>query len=69
MFTAMNDKNKIEYKYYLRVPNEEEKYIGSLTERRKNPKRITKYSIMNYAKRFSISGVFEGRVYFVRVEI
>ena len=65
----MNDNKKVEYKYYLRVRNEEDQYIGSLTERRKNLKRITNYSIMNYAKRFSISGVFEDRVYFVRVEI
>lgn len=67
--TAMNGNFNFAYQFYRRVRNGEDQYIGSLTERRKNPERISCASIMNYAKLFAIMEVFEDRVYFVRVEI
>ena len=60
---------KVIYRFYRHVPHEEDQYIGSLTERRKNQERITHASIMNWAKIHAFKDVFEERIYFDRWEI
>jgi len=56
------------YEFYRRMPGGDDKLIGVLPERRKDPERITHQSIMNWAKLLVPEKVFEDRVYFVRVE-
>ncbi len=59
----------IAYEFYLR--NEEgDKLIGILPERRKDPKRITPESIMNWGRILTAStGMDAKKVYFVQVEV
>ncbi len=57
------------YQFYRRERSGADQYIGSLTERRKRPERITHFSIMNWAKLNARKDVFEDRVYFLRVQI
>ena len=64
----MNHKNLIAYEFYRRDRNGGDRYIGTLTEKRKKPERITHFSIMNWIKNIAFRDVFEERVYFVRVE-
>jgi len=59
------------YEFYRRVPNwdDEDRFIGLLPERRKDPQRITLQSIMNLAKFLAAEGdVLSGKIYFVRKE-
>jgi len=60
----------VAYEFYWRNGNGKEYLIGILPERRKDPQRITKESILNWAK-----GVLRGNpgadfnsVYFIQVE-
>jgi len=59
----------IAYEFYRRVSYGDDRLIGVLPERRKDPKRITKNSIMNWGKLVAPEDFFNERVYFVRVEI
>jgi hypothetical protein len=65
----MNNKNIFEYQFYRRNRYGEDQHIGTLTEKRKKPERITHFSIMNWVKDIAFKDVFEERVYFLRVEI
>ena len=65
----MNNNENIEYKFYRRCRRRDDKYIGSLAERRKNRQRITCASVMCYAKKFAVRELYEDRVYFVPVEL
>jgi hypothetical protein len=64
----MNKKKDVVYKFYRRVRNEDDQFVGALAERRKKTERITHASIMNWAKLLAPREVFEERVYFVREE-
>ncbi len=66
---AMNAGKNFVYRFYRRDRNGEDQFIGSLTERRKRPERITYASIMMWAKLLSPKDVLEERVYFDRWEI
>ena len=61
----------IAYEFYRRVPLGEDRLIGVLPERRKNPERITGESIMNWA-RMLVNPLPEEEffriVYFLRVK-
>jgi hypothetical protein len=62
----------IAYEFYRRVPNweDEDRLIGILPERRKNPGRITHQSIMNWAKLLvPEKDVIENRVYFNQIDV
>jgi hypothetical protein len=64
-------KNVIIYEFYRRVPKweDEDRFIGSLPERRKEPQRITHRSIINLAKLLAPENdVLKGKIYFVRKE-
>jgi hypothetical protein len=65
----MNQEKKFEYRYYVRAVQGEDKQIGSLLEKRRDPERITHASIMNYIKEIARAEVLHDRVYFVRLEI
>ena len=65
----MNNNEEITaYEFYRRVRNEEDQFFGTLPERRKDPKRITHASIMNWAKIIVPEDIFNDRVYFIRVK-
>lgn len=64
-------KNVMIYEFYRRVPNwvDEDRFIGLLPERRKDPQRITHQSIMNLAKLLAAEDdVLNGKIYFTRKE-
>ncbi len=59
----------IAYEFYLRVVCGEDRLIGVLPERRKDPERITHESIMNWAKLLAPEDFRKSKIYFVRAEI
>jgi len=65
----MNIKKDVAYHFYRRMRNGEDQFIGTLTEKRKKPERITHASIMHWAKLLFFEDVFKERVYFVTGEI
>ncbi len=67
----MNIKISVAYHFYRRYQSGKDIYLGTLTEKRKNPERITDASIMNWAKLNALTArdVFDERVYYLREEI
>ncbi len=66
----MNKNGKMTaYEFYRRNPNGEDRFIGILPERRKDPGRITHASIMNWARIIVPEDVLHDRIYFLRLEI
>ena len=62
----------IAYEFYRRAENgeDEDRLIGVLPERRKDPERITHESIMNWVKLLvSEKDVIENRVYFNQIDV
>ena len=59
----------ITYEFYRRVVCGEDRLIGVLPERRKDPERITHNSIMNWAKLLAPEDFLNNKIFFVRVEI
>jgi hypothetical protein len=59
----------VAYEFYCRDKAGEEHFIGILPERRANPKRMTKDSVLNWAWR--VVGNHSGvkNIYFVKVEM
>ncbi len=60
------------YEFYRCAENgeEEDRLIGVLPERRKDPQRITHQSIMNWAKLLvPEKDVIENRVYFNQIDV
>ena len=59
----------VAYEFYLRN-GERDTLIGILPERRKDPKRITPESIMNWGRILGDSaGIDANSIYFIQVEI
>ena len=61
----------IAYEFYRRASNweEEDRLIGVLPERRKDPKRITYQSIMNWVKLLvPPEDVLNDRIYFILIK-
>ena len=57
------------YEFYSRYEKGDE-LIGILPERRKDPRRITPESIMNWGRILADSaGIDANRIYFIRVEV
>jgi len=68
----MNNGKITAYEFYRRVGNGRDHFVGTLPERRINPARITKDTIMNWARMlFSNMGEeeFHRDIYFVEVKI
>ena len=59
----------VAYEFYWLNGEEKEHFIGILPERRKDPKRVTKKSIMNWVKNFLGDNKDIKNIYFVQVEI
>jgi hypothetical protein len=59
----------IAYEFYWRDKVEGDKLIGVLPERRKNPKRITHESIMNWVRNVLGDVVDINNVFFVQITL
>jgi len=59
----------IAYEFYWRDETGEEHFIGILPERRKDPERITKESILNWGEKVIGDSSDVNNLYFVRVEM
>ncbi len=59
----------VAYEFYFDEGREEDTLIGILPERRKDSKRATRKSIMNWAKKIFESKEIIKNVYFLEVEI
>ena len=57
------------YEFYWRNDKEKEHLIGILPERRKNPERITRKSIMNWGKKILGDHSEVENLYFIEVEM
>jgi len=57
------------YEFYWRDEMEKEHFIGILPERRKNPERITKDSILNWGWNIIGNNSDVNNIYFVQVEM
>jgi hypothetical protein len=64
----MDNQKKFAYEFYRRVPCGEDRLIGVLPERRRDPTRITHQSIMKWARILAPEDFLRDQVYFVRVE-
>ena len=61
----------VAYEFYRRVSNreEEDRLVGVLPERRKDPDRITHQSIMNWVKSLvPPDEILNDRIYFIKKE-
>jgi len=60
----------VSYEFYWRNENGETHLIGILPERRKDPKRITKESVMNWVNKVIGNGNNEvANIFFTQVDI
>ena len=69
---AVNEKrvlNMIAYEFYRRDEKGNNHFIWILPERRKNPKRITQESIMNWGKKAVVDNTEVKDIFFIRVEL
>jgi hypothetical protein len=58
----------VAYEFYWRDEKEKEHFIGILPERRKNPERITKESVLNWGWKVIGDGSDVNNIYFLLVE-
>ena len=59
----------VAYEFYWRNGEGKEHLIGILPERRKNPERITKESVMNWGRRIRGHDAEVKNLYFIEVQI
>lgn len=59
----------VAYEFYWRDKEEKEHFIGILPERRKNPKRITKRSVLNWGWKVIGNNAAVKNIYFVKLNI
>ena len=57
------------YELYWRDPIKGYQLIGVLPERRKNPMRITKESVLNWGKKYFGKNLNSNDMFFIEVEI
>jgi hypothetical protein len=57
------------YEFYWHDPIKGYQLIGILPERRKNPKRITKESVLNWGKKYFGGNLNLNEMFFLEVEI
>jgi hypothetical protein len=68
----MNNGKITAYEFYRRTGNGQDHFVGTLPERRKDPKRITEDSITNWARLLlwqMKDEEFKRDVYFLEVQI
>jgi len=59
----------VAYKVYCREKGGKEHFIGILPERRTNPKRMTKNSVLNWGRRVVADNSGVNNIYFVKVDV
>ncbi len=59
----------VAYEFYWRDETGKEHLIGILPERRKNPERITKGSVLNWGSKIIGDSSDVNNIYFVQVEM
>ncbi len=59
----------IAYEVYSRKKGGKEDFIGILPERRKNPKRMTKNSVLNWGWKIVSNNSSVSNIYFVKVNV
>jgi hypothetical protein len=57
------------YEFYWRDETEKEHFIGILPERRNNPERITKESVLNWGWKIIGDQAEINSIYFVQIEM
>jgi hypothetical protein len=57
------------YRFYWRDPINGPQLIGILPERRKNPERITRESVMNWGKQYFGKTLGINNIFFIQVRI
>jgi len=66
----MNNNGKyIAYEFFRRARSGEDRFVGALPEKRKDPERITNDSIMNWAKIKIPDEFLHSQIYFIRVRL
>jgi hypothetical protein len=60
--------NMVAYEFYSRDENYGDNLIGILPERRKDPRRITDESVINWVRKLLGREVDVGNIVFVRIE-
>jgi len=66
---AWGNRIMIGYAFYCIDEKDKARFIGLLPERRKDPERITKESVMNFGRTIVGSGVDVDRIFFLRVTL
>lgn len=59
----------VAYEFYWRDPIKGYQFIGTLSERRKNPLRITQGSVMNWGRKILGNNIDMNDVFFIQVTI
>ncbi len=59
----------VAYEFYWLNGEKKEHLIGILPERRKNPERITKESVLNWGWKVIGDDLEVGHIYFVKVDV
>ena len=57
------------YEFYLRDPIKGYQLVGVLPERRRNPKRITKGSVLNWGRKYFGKHLNLNEMFFIEVQI
>ncbi len=57
------------YEFYWRDPGKEYELVGILPERRKNPSRITQYSVIKWGRMFLSDNMNEKGIFFKKVTL
>jgi len=64
-----NNGKYIAYEFFRRARSGEDRFVGALPEKRKDPERITNDSIMNWAKIKIPDEFLHSQIYFIRVRL
>jgi hypothetical protein len=65
----MNIRYMIVYKFYLRDAIKGDIFLGVLPERRKNPKRITDESIINWGRKYFGKNAKDEDIFFIKTAL
>jgi hypothetical protein len=68
ILTNNGDVNMVGYKFYWRHPIKGYQLIGMLPERRRNPNRITKESVLNWGKKYFGYNLNPEDMFFIELE-
>ncbi len=69
LLNTLRESGMIAYEFYLRDPVKGGELIGILPERRKDPARITQWSVLHWAETVFGNGFINKDVYFIEATI